>query len=129
MTVWIELPWTEPPVGTLNAALRSSSVHEKAAGVDTARRAAGWSIRGQHPPTPTAPVHVTLHYRVTNYRRRDPDGLAPTLKICLDALVDAGVLKDDDWQHVRATTCRIHPPTTDGAALWLTITEDTTPAT
>lgn len=128
MTVTIALPWTKPPVGTLNAALRSSSVHVKAAGVEAGKRAAGWAILATkpRPPRATAPVTVTLHYRVLNYRRVDPDGLAPTLKLCLDALVDAGVLADDDWQHVRATTCRIHPPTAAGPAMWLTITDDTT---
>lgn len=129
MTVTIRLPWKRPPVGTLNEAMRSSSVHVKAAGVAQAREAAGWAIRAAKPPRPAAPVHVTLHYRVHNYHRLDSDSLAPTLKLCLDALVDLAVLADDDWQHVRASTNRIHPPTIEGPAMWLTLTDDTAEAT
>ena len=34
-------------------------------------------------------------------RRWDPNNLFPTLKACIDGLVDAYVLKDDDTAHVR----------------------------
>jgi Holliday junction resolvase RusA-like endonuclease len=128
MTITLPLPWTKPPLMTLNEAIRSSNVHAKAAQVRAAKDAVIWSIRATRPPlpTPAGPVHVTLHYRVANYHRRDPDSLAPTLKVCIDALVAEGVLRDDDWQHVRATTCRIHPPTNAAPALWLVLEEDTT---
>jgi hypothetical protein len=33
-------------------------------------------------------------------RRRDPGNWYPTLKACLDGIVSAGVLDDDDWRHV-----------------------------
>lgn len=32
--------------------------------------------------------------------RYDPGNLYPTAKACVDGLVDAGVLVDDDWVHV-----------------------------
>jgi Holliday junction resolvase RusA-like endonuclease len=129
VTVTLTLPWSKPPVMTLNEAMRSSNVHAKAAQTRAAKDAAIWTIRARRPPllTPGGPVHITLHHQVANYHRRDPDGLAPTLKVCIDALVAEGVLKDDDWQHVRATTCRIHPPTNAPPTMWLTLEMDTTP--
>lgn len=82
---------------------------------------ARWLIRAAK-LAPVERAHITLHYRPGTRRPCDADGIAPTLKVALDALVREGVLPDDDWRHVPAVTMRIHPPA-DGmpASFWLEI--------
>lgn len=117
----IPLPWSKPPI-TLNPGLRSSSAYVKAAKVRDAKAEACVAInRSACPPLPGC--NITLHYRVPDRRRRDADNLAATLKVCQDALVIAGVLIEDSWVTVPSATCRIHPPTPEGPALWLTLEE------
>lgn len=112
----IPLPWTRPPI-TLNTGLRADNPHAKAARVRKAKAEATTAILAAD-VRPIVAAEVTLHYRVPDRRRRDADNLAPTLKVCQDALVDAGVLIEDSWVTVPAATCRIHAP--DGTAeLWL----------
>ena len=55
-------------------------------------------------------MHITclLHFRLA--RRRDPANWAPTAKACVDGLVDAGVVDDDDDTHVIGPDMRIGPP-------------------
>jgi len=73
----------------------------------------------------TEPVHVTLTFQPADRRRRDTDGLAPTLKVALDALVTEQVLADDNYTHVPAVTLRITPPIPgEPAACWVTIQPD-----
>lgn len=68
-------------------------------------------------------IHVRLHYRPKDRRRRDPDGLAPTFKHCLDGLVAAGVVPDDTQQYIDWSRPLIHEPADDRTpALWLVIT-------
>ncbi|HET7407355.1 MAG TPA: hypothetical protein VFJ21_09525, partial [Mycobacteriales bacterium] len=74
-------------------------------------------------------AHVALHFRPADRRRRDADGLFPTLKAVQDALVDEGVLAEDSWVTVPSATCRIHPPTGEPAAMWLELTDPDTEET
>lgn len=68
-------------------------------------------------------VHVRLHYRPKDRRRRDADNLVATLKPCLDGLVAAGVIPDDTPAHLDWSAPRIHEPTPDRKPLlWLTVT-------
>lgn len=48
---------------------------------------------------PVGAVIVQLYLPVKNSRRRDPHNFTPTLKACVDGIVDAGVIPDDnsDW--------------------------------
>lgn len=56
---------------------------------------------------------------------RNTDGLAPTLKVALDALVTEQVLADDNYTHVPAVTLRVAPPKPgEPAACWVTIQPD-----
>lgn len=41
-------------------------------------------------------AHITCSIRFSDNRRRDVGNLFPTAKACVDGLVDAGVLEDDD---------------------------------
>lgn len=77
----------------------------------------GWDL------TPyDGPVRVTAHVWKPRAGRYDPGNLYPTAKACLDGIVDAGLLADDDWKHV------IGPDMRHGgkgpAALVITITQE-----
>lgn len=45
---------------------------------------------------------ITGHIYKNRAGRYDPHNLFPTLKACIDGIVDAGVLADDDHTHLRA---------------------------
>lgn len=115
----IDLPWTTPPV-TLN---QRGGPHVRARRMAAAKTEAGWAIRIARPAPADGPVALTLHWRPAIRRRRDVDNPMPTLKAVADALVELGVLADDDSDHVPQMACRIHP-TQHGQrpAMWLTIT-------
>lgn len=46
------------------------------------------------------PVRIVAHIWKPRRGRYDPNNLAPTTKACVDGFVDAGILADDDWNHV-----------------------------
>ncbi len=110
----IPLPWTKPP---LTGNRTRGNPYARAAEVKQALAEARWAIRATK-PWPVLTAEVVLHFRPRDRRRRDADGLFPTLKVCQDALVLEGVIGDDSWATIPAATCRIHPP--DGEpATWL----------
>lgn len=111
----VALPWPKPP---LTGNRTRGNPYARAAEVKAAKEEACWAVRAARIAYMSG-AEVTLHFRPKDKRRRDADGLAPTLKVCLDALVAEGVLHDDSWVHVPAATCRIHPPTDEPAAMWL----------
>ena len=115
----IPLPWPKPP---LTGNRVRGNVYARANEVAAAKQGAQWAIRAAKPAAVIG-AEVTLHFRPKDKRRRDADGLAPTLKVVLDALVTEGILPDDSWVHVPAATCRIHPPNGEPAAMWLTLEE------
>ncbi|WP_067191867.1 hypothetical protein [Micrococcus lylae] len=51
------------------------------------------------PPIP-APVRIIARFYKTRAGRYDPNNLWPTVKACVDGLVDAGLLEDDDHTRV-----------------------------
>jgi len=120
-SIIIPLPWTRPPV-SLND---RQHYRVKALAMATAKAEAAAAI-SQAEIAPIVGAEVTLHYRVADRRRCDPDNLAGALKAALDALVATGVLPRDDWVHVPAAHQRIHPPNGDPAAMWLELHSITT---
>lgn len=46
------------------------------------------------------PVQITAYIWKPRANRYDPGNIYPTAKACLDGLVDAGLLPDDDHKHV-----------------------------
>lgn len=118
MTATIPLPWTSPPLR------QNDRQHHmvKAKAFATALEQARWAIRAAK-PTPVIGADVTLHYRVPDQRIRDSDGIAPTLKVVLDALVAEQIIPRDDWVHVPHSGQTIHPPTAEGPAMWVTLEE------
>lgn len=112
--------WQRPPLRSNDRRSWQAQARAFKVALDEAR----WCIRAAK-PTPVVGANVTLHYRPHSKRRQDPDGFAPTLKACLDALVQteiAGrtVLPDDCWPHVEVAACQLHAPG-EPAALWLTL--------
>ena len=115
----IPLTWTRPP---LTGNRTRGNPYARAQEVKDAKADAAFAIYWARVRKPKGRVEVTLHFRPATKHRRDADGMFPTLKACLDALVTYGVLPDDGWQHVPAATCRIHPPNGEPAAMWLELT-------
>lgn len=64
-----------------------------------------WLVRQQNIPQLDR-VNVTVTWFAPDARRRDSDSLGPYVKAVLDALVESGVLKDDDSRYVLQTTMR-----------------------
>lgn len=54
----------------------------------------------------TVPVRVVAEVWKPRRGRYDPGNLYPTAKACLDGIVDAGLLVDDDWRHVEGPDMR-----------------------
>ena len=125
MSATVVLPWLKPP---LTGNRTRGNPYARAGEVVLAKSAAIAAVKLAQ-PAPMVGADVTLHYRPKDRRRRDADGLAPTLKVCLDAVVACGVLPDDSWVHVPSATCRIHPPEPGQPALmWLELTPPGDPA-
>ena len=58
-------------------------------------------------PPVVGPVAITATVHKSRNGRWDIDGIAPTVKACIDGLRDSGVLADDDDRHVVALTLRV----------------------
>lgn len=87
------------------------------------RQAATIAARGI---PPHQRVHVNAYIAFPRNGRADADNAHPTVKACLDGVVDAGVLPDDDSEHVTAITYRRDAPTgrTGMYRLQLVLTEE-----
>ena len=119
-TQHVALPWAKPL--TQNQLRRMHPLveaREKRAMSDAAR----WVIRAAK-LHPLDRAQVTLHYRPPTRRLCDADGLAPTLKVALDALVREGVLPEDDYRHVPIAAIHVHPPQAGmPVGMWIEIEE------
>lgn len=73
---------------------------------------------------PPAHTHIVARHISPVKRRRDPAGLAERLKGILDGLVDAGVIPDDDEDHISLTLApsRKGPQAGINLTLWETFT-------
>lgn len=68
-------------------------------------RLATWSrARHEEPFDGQVDVFFEFHKALGRNVRWDPANLAPTAKACLDGIVDAKILVDDDSRHVRAVS-------------------------
>lgn len=89
----------------------------------TIREAAGWAMRAARVPELDR-IDVRLHVVPPDRRRRDRHNLNPTLKPCLDGIVDAGIISDDTPDYVASEQIVLCAP--DGSRRWrwwLTVTE------
>lgn len=122
------LPYERPPL-SLND--RHGHHHARGRAVAQVRRDVGWLARaarlGRHDH-----VSVQLHYTPVRRGRRDADNLVATLKVVCDALVDVGLVVDDDPAHMTKPMPVIHRPDPNWSLgphrLWLTITPGPAPA-
>lgn len=86
----------EPPCALINANDRLH--HHAKARLTKAWREAAWLASTSERRFDQ--VHITVAIRFPDNRRRDVGNYYPTAKACLDGLVDAGVLPDDNDTHV-----------------------------
>jgi hypothetical protein len=89
---------------TLNQRLHFMAAAQR---TKTLRETAGWLARAQRIPRLEA-AWIVCELTVPDRRRRDPANWMPTAKACVDGLVDAGVLLDDDFRHVRGPDMRLN---------------------
>jgi crossover junction endodeoxyribonuclease RusA len=101
--------WTiELPPGTQLLTMNQRMHHMVTARLTkTLRETAGWLARAQHIPHLEA-AWIVCELTVPDKRRRDPANWMPTAKACVDGLVDAGVLEDDDFSRVRGPDMRLN---------------------
>lgn len=91
-TYEIDVPlWKGKPPLTLNQRLHW---REKAKRTQVTRDAVTWLVKALRLPSQEH-ISVQLHYATGDMRRRDQDNLVPTLKVCLDGCVRAGLVADD----------------------------------
>lgn len=123
MSSRVDLPWSNPP---LTGNRTRGNPHARAAEVKRAKEEARGAIRQAFHTGQLVPMfgaNVFIHLRPATKRRRDADNLAPTLKVCQDALVLEGILPDDSWVSVPRSGHHIHPPEPgQPAAMWLELT-------
>lgn len=110
----IDLPWRTPPLRANDR--RAWPAQHRA--FQQALTEARWAVRAAR-LTPVVGANVTLHYRPATKRRQDADGIAPSIKPCLDALVQECVLPDDSWVCVPRSAQEIHAPNGEPAAMWI----------
>lgn len=120
MTWTLPLPWVAPPLTGNDR----GDKWKRARKTDEALKAARYAVRAvkrRAALDPEARYISTLHWRVPNRVRRDADNIAATQKVVQDALVREGVLSDDNATVIPETRQRIHPPSDEGPAMWLTL--------
>lgn len=76
-------------------------------------------------PTGLEKVHIVAHIHKTTNRDYDAHNLMPTLKACVDGLVDYGLIIDDTNRHVIGPDVR-HGTKQPTPAITLTITQEET---
>lgn len=92
------------------------------AGFIKAIRQAAWAMARHHkiPALQSAHIFYVVHPD-TKERRRDPGNWSPSVKAAVDGLVDAGVLPDDNKDHLLGPDPRIgHPVKGSQLVLWIT---------
>jgi len=125
MSWTVTLPYLRPPLSLNDRYQTPAGRAVHSATVRRIRADVALLIRNAKIP-PQESVHVRLHYRPKDNRRRDADNLIATQKPCVDALVDAGVVPDDCAPYVDWSRPVIHEAEkSHGAVLWLVIEERT----
>ena len=61
------------------------------------------AIKAGIPLRPFKKAHISITFIAKDKRKRDLDNLFAAMKSTVDAIVDAGVLEDDDADHVSYT--------------------------
>jgi Holliday junction resolvase RusA-like endonuclease len=98
-----------PPADFINANHRLHH-HAKAKLTKAWREAAGLHAKYAEDYRQYDRAHITFAIRFPDNRRRDVGNFYGTAKACVDGLVDAGLLKDDDDTRVLGPDMRRHIP-------------------
>jgi crossover junction endodeoxyribonuclease RusA len=115
----IDLPWARPPLNQNRRNGRNPYAHAKiVAAIRYDVKTLAKAAKIPH----YAFITVQLHYAPGRRGRRDPMNLCATSKPAIDGLVDAGVVDDDDTEHVHELPPEIHFPPEPGPRCWLIIT-------
>ncbi len=121
---WMPLHWSRPPL-SMNRERHWADHRRKVAAIrdEVLIRARIVAL-----PKIGGPVTVTLHWVPAVNRRRDLDNVFPSLKPCIDALVEYGLVPDDTHDYVTPQV-RIHGasktiPRT--SRVWLEVEYETT---
>ena len=112
----VVLPWTGPPLSLNDRGNWRSKARQTA----QVRSATGWAVKAARVPF-LSRCEVLLTYYPRDRRRRDADNLVATLKVCADAMVDAGVCLDDT-PDLMVKKMPVIGPVVKGGRLTLTIT-------
>lgn len=96
------LPYRTPPL-TLNRHLHHMAEHRIKGEVQKAAHLIARAHRIPHLRAITA----ELVWMKGDNRKADPDNMAPTMKPCLDGVKAAGVIDDDDSDHVLRSSTSI----------------------
>jgi crossover junction endodeoxyribonuclease RusA len=83
----------------------------------TWRLNAAWAARMAGIPRQGERVRVVAELRFTSKRRRDVANWYPTVKACIDGLVDAHVLVDDSDTYVQGPDMRVGPSDSNGCVV------------
>lgn len=115
-TYRLDLPWPRPP---LNHNQRLHHMVEARIKAEVRERV-GWLAKAAKIP-PAQRITVQLHYAPGRRGRQDPMNWTRTSKPAIDGIVDAGVVRDDDTEHVHEEPPAIHFPPEPGPRCWLTV--------
>jgi Holliday junction resolvase RusA-like endonuclease len=103
----------ELPAGLPVPNLNDRAHWAKSAALTRDLKKTAWAMALQARVPALQRAEITVEYQPPGSRRRDPDNLAPAGKACIDGLVAAGVLPDDNSSHVAGVRYEIgpvHPP-------------------
>jgi crossover junction endodeoxyribonuclease RusA len=104
-TYRLRMPWPRPPISANDRRHRMEDATE----VAQIRHDVGWIVKAARMP-PSDHVTVGLEYVPATRRCRDGgENLCPTLKACIDGVVDAGVVPDDAPEYVKRTMPEVAP--------------------
>ena len=109
VTLWLDIPATE--VLTSNQRLHWG---ERARRTRALRWRATLAYRAAGKPRLEA-AHCVARLTYRDRRRRDDHNITPTLKACVDGVVAAGLLPDDDHKHLVGPDIRVTEPDRDQA--------------
>lgn len=83
---------------------------EKARRTRVIRQRARYAKRGPEHYVPMGRARCVAYVTYRDRRRRDSANVAPTLKACIDGVVDSGLLPDDDNDHLIGPDIRVTEP-------------------
>lgn len=111
----------DPGCGLLNANQR---LHwsTKAKRTRGWRNATTWHAIARSLPRGLDRVHIVAVVRWPDKRRRDVHNVMPTIKACIDGLVDYGLIPDDNDKHLIGPDLRVGPVLPRGERLRVELT-------